>query len=66
MKKLSQPLNAKALIDRLQTEDDREKVSLYLSKSLYEKFKKSCGKASASRVMEELMKDFLENLKSVK
>lgn len=38
---------------------DREKTSLYLSKSLYEAFKKKCGKAAASRVLEELIREFI-------
>lgn len=54
---------ARAIIERNTTEDDRAKVSLYLSKSLYERFKKACGKASASKVMEDLLEEFLENLK---
>lgn len=42
---------------------DREKVSLYLSKSLYEEFKKKCGEVPASQVMEELMRQFVDSLK---
>lgn len=57
-------MNAKRILDKLTLEDDREKVSLYLSKSLYEKFKRVCGAAPASRVMEELMKDFIEDLRT--
>ena len=56
--------NAQKILDKLTLEEDREKVSLYLSRSLYEKFKRACGSAPASRVMEELMKDFIEDLRA--
>ncbi|MDZ4662967.1 MAG: hypothetical protein SGJ18_15245 [Pseudomonadota bacterium] len=55
-------INANKILDKLSLEEDREKVSLYLSRSLYERFKKVCGSAPASRVMEELMKSFMEDL----
>ena len=56
-------INAKSIIEKLETEDDREKTSFYLSKRIYNQFKKACGKAPASKVVEELMKQFLEGLK---
>lgn len=62
MKKTYQ-INAQEIINKLELEDDRTKVSLYLSKSLYNRFKKACGKAPASRVMEELMREFLDSVK---
>lgn len=53
--------SADALIAQLaKDKGDREKTSLYLSKSLYEAFKKKCGKAPASRVLEALLRDFIE------
>lgn len=53
--------SAEALIDQMANDkDDREKTSLYLSKSLYAAFKKACGKAPASRVLEQLIRDFLK------
>jgi hypothetical protein len=64
MKKLMNQIDSIAILEKLELEDDRTKVSLYLSKGVYSKFKKACGKAPASRVMEELMKEFLENLKT--
>lgn len=57
---------AKDLIEKHQNEDDRAKVSLYLSRSVFEKFKKSCRSSSASKVMEDLMKMFLDSLKTGK
>lgn len=54
--------SAEALIAQLANDKgDREKTSLYLSKSLYAAFKKKCGKAPASRVLEELIKEFLSS-----
>lgn len=55
-------IDAQKILDKLSLEEDREKVSLYLSRKLYERFKKACGTAPASRVMEELMKSFMEDL----
>lgn len=53
--------SAEALIAQLANDKgDREKTSLYLSKSLYVAFKKKCGKAPASRVLEELIREFIE------
>lgn len=62
MKSKKLQIDAKAIKQKLELEEDRQKVSLYLSKSLYERFKKSCGKAPASRVMEELMREFIQSL----
>lgn len=56
-------VDAKSILNRIDTDNNRGKVSLYLDKELYERFKKSCGKAPASRVMEELMREFIEGLK---
>lgn len=41
----------------------RTKTSLYLSKEIWAEFKVACGLASPSKVMEKLMKDFIENSK---
>lgn len=57
---------AQELIEKLSLEEDRTKVSLYLSKHLYERFKRACGTAPASRMMEELMKEFIGNKKAGK
>lgn len=53
---------ARSILERWEAEEDREKVSLYLSKSIYDAFKGACGKAPASRVMESLMVDFMDQL----
>ena len=54
-----------AIKERLQDKyGDRAKTSLYLSESLMERFKKACGTAVPSRVIEELMADFIETTNS--
>lgn len=61
MKTKKVEINARAIKEKLELNDDRAKVSLYLSASLYKKFQKACGSAPASRVMEELMEQFIES-----
>lgn len=56
------PSQAQKIVDELTLEEDREKVSLYLSKAIYARFKRACGKAPASRVMEKMMKDFVRKI----
>lgn len=48
-------------IKKLKGETDRVSMSLYLSKSVYEDFKKACDGVSSSRVLEELMREFVES-----
>ena len=50
----------KLTIERLRGETDRMSMSLYLSKSVYEKFKQSCEEIPPSKVIEELMREFVE------
>lgn len=60
-------IDSKAIKTKLEAESsDRSKVSLYLSKETYGKFKKACGKLPASRVMEELMDLYIESSKEGK
>ena len=56
-------IDAKAILEKLAAgkKDDREKTSLYLSRSLYERFKLACSDVSPSQVMEELMRLFLDS-----
>ena len=54
-------MDARKTIEKLKGEADRERTSLYLSKSTMEDFKEACGSIAPSRVMEELMKDFIES-----
>lgn len=54
------------ILDRLKVEDDgkRQRVSLYLSESLYKDFRVACGNVPASRVIEELMRAAIEEKES--
>ncbi len=53
-------VNVKAIKKRLdERKSDRMKVTLYLSKSLYNEFKKKCKPHAASAVIEEMMKEFV-------
>lgn len=51
----------RALLKRLQDAkaNDKQRVTLYLSKSLYAAFKAKCGDLAASVVLEEILKDFV-------
>ncbi len=55
-------VDAKKVFEKLKGESDRGKVTLYLDKDLLKKFRKVCEpNTSASRVLEELMKEFIES-----
>ena len=58
-------IDGKGILAKLSVgkKSDREKTSLYLSKSVYEAFKKACGDVPTSQVLEELMQQFLSSLK---
>jgi hypothetical protein len=57
-------INAKTILKRLEeNQNDRGKVTLYLSKGLFKEFKSKCGDHSASVVLEELMKEFINSTK---
>ena len=60
------PIDSRGLLDEIAKESvaDRSKASIYLSKSLYHKFKKACGKTPAYLVLERLMRDFIAGLSS--
>ena len=56
-------VDGKRILDKLREDKgDRTKVSLYLSKTLYADFKRSCKDIPASQVMEELMRTFIESI----
>lgn len=63
-------MDTKKIIQKLKGEADRTATSLYLSKSTLEEFKKTCEKVtpkvSHNRVLEELMRDFIEGSKNIK
>lgn len=54
-------INAKKTIQKLKGETDRTRMSLYLSQSIFSKFKEACEEIPPSRVIEELMKEFIES-----
>jgi hypothetical protein len=52
------------IIEKIKAEKkENSKYSIYLSKSVYEKFAEICaaGKVPVSKVIEELMKSFIES-----
>lgn len=59
-------MDAKKTIEKLKGEADRVSTTLYLSKSTYSEFKAACGDISPSRVLEELMKEFVQDAKTSK
>jgi hypothetical protein len=56
-------VDAKRLLDRLRDRTDRKRKSIYVSEGVYEDFEKSCGEVPVSRVLEELMIQFIESEK---
>lgn len=57
-------VDSKKLIKRLKDQKtDRQKITLYLSRPLYEELKKSSQGIAPSQVIEELIREFLEDLK---
>ena len=59
-------MDARKTIEKLKGESDRKTMSIYLSESVFEDFKKACGDLAPSRVLEELMKEFVEDIKKTK
>lgn len=57
----------KAEIEKIMAEieaervSDRERISLYVSKTVFKKFQKRCGERSASRIAEKLMHWFTQS-----
>jgi hypothetical protein len=57
-------MESKKILSKLKGESDRTRVSLYLSQSILNEFKGVCEGVSPSKVMEELMKEFINDSKS--
>jgi hypothetical protein len=57
-------MDSKKTLEKLKGESDRLRVSLYLSQSILAEFKEACQGISPSKVMEELMKEFVQDAKS--
>lgn len=45
-------------------ESDRASSSIYVSQTILKEFKDKCGKVGHSRVLEELMREFIDDLSS--
>jgi hypothetical protein len=56
-------VDAKRILDRLRDRSDRTRKSIYVSEGVYKEFEKSCGEVPISRVLEELMIQFIESEK---
>jgi hypothetical protein len=54
-------IDGKTILKRLEAakKGDRDRVTLYLSKSVYESFKSKCGDIPVSVVLEELLREFV-------
>lgn len=57
-------VNSQNVMQRLvEQKSDRQKITLYLSRKLYEELKENCDGFAPSQVIEELIRDFLSGLK---
>lgn len=56
-------MNAKNTLKRLRGESDRQSSTVYVSQTILREFKDACGETPSSRVLEELMREFLDDLK---
>jgi hypothetical protein len=57
-------ITSRQVIKRLTAQkSDRQKITLYLSRKLYEQLKLNCGDFAPSQVIEELIREFLAGLK---
>ena len=58
-------VNAKKLLNTVAEKPPRPRgnIHLYLHKELYKEFKKKCGTISATKVLEQFMREFIESAK---
>ncbi|MCB9027461.1 MAG: hypothetical protein H6625_14170 [Bdellovibrionaceae bacterium] len=56
-------INGKLIKKSYERHSDRTKVSMYVSKKIYNNFKKACGKAPISHIIEDLMEAFTNSSK---
>ena len=65
LKIIAMTIDSKKYLQKLRGEDaKRGRVTLYLDKDIYEKFRKACDDIAPSKVVELFMKDFLDSAKS--
>jgi hypothetical protein len=57
-------MDSKKILEKVRGESAKTKISLYLSKALIEEFKEACGDIPPSRIVEALLKDFLQSVKT--
>lgn len=56
-------IDAKKTMSKLKGESEKGNRTLYFTNSIFEEFKAYCGTYSASEVLEQLMKEFIESAK---
>lgn len=61
-------INAKKLIDKLKTpkKPKAKSLTLYIDSDLFKEFKKACDEVSPSKVVAQMMKEFIDSTKEVK
>lgn len=55
-------MNAKKTLHKLRGESDKSTSSIYVSRTILDEFKEACGPIGHSRVMEELMREFVDDM----
>lgn len=56
-------MNGLKTLKRLRGENDRQSTTVYVSQSILSEFKEACGEIPSSKVLEELMREFIDDLK---
>lgn len=51
---------------RIKGEESKKRITLYLDRERYEEFKRVCGNASLSQVVDELILAFIDSAKAEK
>ncbi len=64
-KNINVVINGKKILDDMDRANDRIKTSLYLSESLFKRFRIALGKRSASQAIESLMLEFVQAVESI-
>ena len=59
-------VDAKKTIEKLRGEADRETMSFYVSRAVFNDFRQACKDVSPSRVLEELMREFTQDANNTK
>lgn len=59
-------IDAKEILNRLKTKNDRIRRSIFVSLSIYNEFQEACGEVPTSTVIEDLMKQFVESARGKK